>query len=91
MKKDDMLEKMNLSLVKSYNDLLRLFYSIAQKNNLTFSKKEKRFMSIDRKSRRILLNTFNNMTLQNKNQYIFDDLEKNRGDWIRFFETIHPS
>ncbi len=46
-------------------------------------------MSIDRKARRILLNTFNNITLQNKNQYIFDDLEKNRGAFLKLFIQVN--
>ena len=91
IKKGDMLEKMNLTLVKTYNDLLRLFCSIAERDNLSYFKKTKRFTSLDRKARRILLGIFNNITLKQKRKnYVYDDLEKNRHEWLRFFEVIHP-
>ena len=95
------LEQMDLSLINSFNELLRLFFVVAKKQNSEYEYlKKKKFISFDRKTRRIFLSLFEKIVNSKDknyeaikcktNTFLYDDLHKNRNEWIRFFETVHP-
>ena len=81
----EVLENLDLSFVKTSTDVLRL-YAVISKQNVELQDKVK-FISLDRKARRIILNLLNDIALNNK--YIIDDLVSHEFLWKRAFEYLH--
>ena len=81
----DVLNKEMLGFVKTSTDLLRV-YAALSKGDITLRKNFK-FMSLDRKCRRLFLDILNEFAFNNIN--ILDDLYRHDFLWKRAFELLH--
>lgn len=81
----EVLESLDLSFIKTSTDVLRL-YAVISKQNVELQDKVK-FISLDRKARKIILKMLNDIALTNK--FIIDDLVSHEFLWKRAFEYLH--
>ena len=81
----EVLENLDLSFIKTSTDVLRL-YAVISKQNVELQDKVK-FISLDRKARKIILKMLNDISLTNK--FIIDDLVSHEFLWKRAFEYLH--
>ena len=73
--------------VKTSTDLLRIYAVISDSNSNGILVEKIKFVSLDRKTRRLFLTILNN--INNSNNYMIDDLVKHEFYWKKAFEKLH--
>lgn len=81
----DVFNEKMLSFVKTPTDLLRV-YAIISKGDYTLNNNSK-FISLDRKCRRLFLEILNNMCAHK--DYVYDDFSRHDFLWKKAFEKLH--
>lgn len=81
----DVFNEKMLSFVKTPTDLLRV-YAIISKGDYTLNNNSK-FISLDRKCRRLFLAILNNMCADK--DYVYDDFSRHDFLWKKAFEKLH--